>query len=60
MLETLITIAVLHWAVLILPGFNFLLIGQLAEEQPELAASLVGPRVRKGVSKVDINWWDRL
>ena len=30
MLETLITIAVLHWAVLILPGFNFLLIGQLA------------------------------
>lgn len=30
MLSSLITIAILHWAVLILPGFNFLLIGQLA------------------------------
>lgn len=30
MMPTLLTIAVLHWAVLILPGFNFLLIGQLA------------------------------
>lgn len=30
MMPTLVAIAVLHWAVLILPGFNFLLIGQLA------------------------------
>lgn len=30
MLSSLTTIAILHWAVLILPGFNFLLIGQLA------------------------------
>jgi threonine efflux protein len=30
MLTTLITIAVLHWAVLLIPGFNFVLIGQLA------------------------------
>ena len=30
MLPTLITIALLHWAILILPGFNFILVGQLA------------------------------
>ncbi|MBC7621631.1 MAG: LysE family transporter [Candidatus Saccharibacteria bacterium] len=30
MLSSLSTIAILHWALLILPGFNFLLIGQLA------------------------------
>jgi threonine efflux protein len=30
MLAALTTIALLHWAVLVLPGFNFLLIGQLA------------------------------
>ena len=30
MLSTLITIALLHWAILILPGFNFILVGQLA------------------------------
>lgn len=30
MLTTLITIAILHWAVLLVPGFNFVLIGQLA------------------------------
>lgn len=30
MLTPLIAIAVLHWAVLVIPGFNFLLIGQLA------------------------------
>jgi threonine/homoserine/homoserine lactone efflux protein len=30
MRTTLITIAVLHWAVLLIPGFNFVLIGQLA------------------------------
>lgn len=30
MLQTLLTIAVLHWAVLLIPGFNFVLIGQLA------------------------------
>lgn len=30
MLQSLVTIAVLHWAVLLVPGFNFVLIGQLA------------------------------
>lgn len=30
MLTPLITIALLHWAVLLIPGFNFLLVGQLA------------------------------
>jgi threonine efflux protein len=30
MLSSLISIAILHWAVLVLPGFNFLLIGQLS------------------------------
>lgn len=30
MLPSLITIAFLHWAVLLVPGFNFILIGQLA------------------------------
>ena len=30
MLQALITIALLHWAVLLIPGFNFVLIGQLA------------------------------
>jgi threonine efflux protein len=30
MLASLIAIAVLHWAVLVIPGFNFVLIGQLA------------------------------
>jgi threonine/homoserine/homoserine lactone efflux protein len=30
MLNALATIAVLHWAVLLVPGFNFVLIGQLA------------------------------
>lgn len=30
MFSALISIAVLHWAVLVIPGFNFVLIGQLA------------------------------
>ncbi len=30
MLSSLITIAILHWAVLLIPGFNFVLLGQLA------------------------------
>jgi threonine efflux protein len=30
MTQALLTIAILHWAVLLVPGFNFLLIGQLA------------------------------
>lgn len=30
MYTALVTIALLHWAVLLLPGFNFVLIGQLA------------------------------
>ncbi len=30
MLPSLVTIALLHWAVLLVPGFNFVLIGQLA------------------------------
>jgi threonine efflux protein len=38
MMATLITIAVLHWAVLLVPGFNFLLIGQLAAGDRRAAA----------------------
>ncbi len=34
----LITIALLHWAVLLLPGFNFVLIGQLAASGQRRAA----------------------
>lgn len=30
MLSSLITIALLHWAILLVPGFNFILIGRLA------------------------------
>ena len=30
MLSALLTVALLHWAVLLIPGFNFVLIGQLA------------------------------
>ena len=30
MISSLLTIALLHWAVLLVPGFNFILIGQLA------------------------------
>jgi threonine efflux protein len=30
MLSSLLAIAVVHWAVLVIPGFNFVLIGQLA------------------------------
>jgi threonine efflux protein len=30
MLASLLAIALLHWAVLVIPGFNFILIGQLA------------------------------
>lgn len=30
MLTSLVTIALLHWAVLLIPGFNFILIGRLA------------------------------
>ena len=38
MMNTLVTIAVLHWAVLLVPGFNFLLIGQLAAGDRRAAA----------------------
>lgn len=41
MLPSLITIALLHWAVLLVPGFNFVLLGQLAAGQgraPALSA----------------------
>ncbi len=30
MLQPLLAIALLHWAILLIPGFNFVLIGQLA------------------------------
>ncbi|MDH5206104.1 MAG: LysE family transporter, partial [Hylemonella sp.] len=44
MLESLITIALLHWAVLMVPGFNFVLIGRLAAggSRPEALAAVVG------------------
>jgi threonine efflux protein len=38
MISSLISIALLHWAVLVLPGFNFLLIGQLAAAGKRTAA----------------------
>ncbi len=38
MLTSLLAIAVLHWAVLIIPGFNFVLIGQLAAGGNRVAA----------------------
>lgn len=38
MLQSLITIALLHWAVLLVPGFNFVLIGQLAAAGSRRAA----------------------
>ncbi len=38
MFTSLLTIAVLHWAVLIIPGFNFVLLGQLAAGGSRAAA----------------------
>lgn len=38
MLTSLFAIAVLHWAVLMIPGFNFVLIGQLAAGGSRIAA----------------------
>lgn len=38
MLASLLAIAVLHWAVLVIPGFNFVLIGQLAAGGSRAAA----------------------
>lgn len=38
MLASLLAIAVLHWAVLLIPGFNFVLIGQLAAGGSRAAA----------------------
>jgi threonine efflux protein len=38
MLSSLATIALLHWAVLLIPGFNFVLIGQLAASGSRRAA----------------------
>lgn len=38
MLTPLIAIAVLHWVVLVIPGFNFILIGQLAAGESRKAA----------------------
>lgn len=38
MTASLITIALLHWAVLLVPGFNFVLLGKLAAGQSRAAA----------------------
>lgn len=38
MLASLASIAILHWAVLVIPGFNFVLIGQLAAGGSRVAA----------------------
>ena len=38
MLASLASIAILHWAVLVIPGFNFVLIGQLAAGGSRAAA----------------------
>ncbi|MBN8488810.1 MAG: LysE family transporter, partial [Burkholderiales bacterium] len=44
MLNALATIAVLHWAVLLVPGFNFVLLGQLAAsgQRDRALAAVVG------------------
>ena len=44
MLATLAAIAVLHWVVLVIPGFNFVLIGQLAAGESRKAAMSAGVR----------------
>ncbi len=52
MLSSLISIAILHWAVLVLPGFNFLLIGQLAAAgKPATAMSAVA-----GMASATLMW----
>ncbi len=38
MFSSLLTIAILHWSVLLIPGFNFLLIGQLSASGKPLTA----------------------
>ena len=38
MLASLVTIALLHWAVLVVPGFNVVLLGQLAASQSRATA----------------------
>lgn len=38
MVSSLLAIAILHWSVLLIPGFNFLLIGQLAAAGKQTAA----------------------
>ena len=38
MLASLLAIAVLHWAILVIPGFNFILVGQLAAGDSRKAA----------------------
>jgi len=38
MLASLLAIAVLHWAILLIPGFNFILVGQLAAGESRKAA----------------------
>lgn len=38
MLASLLAIAVLHWAILVIPGFNFILVGQLAAGESRTAA----------------------
>ena len=41
MTASLVTIALLHWAVLLVPGFNFVLLGKLAAGQSRAAAMAV-------------------
>ena len=52
MLHTLLTIALLHWVVLVTPGANFVLVGQLAasgQRGPACAAAL-------GITTVTLSW----
>ena len=44
MLTSLLAIAALHWAILVIPGFNFILVGQLAAGESRAAAMSAAAR----------------
>lgn len=52
MLNTLLTIAVLHWLVLVIPGANFLLVGQLAASGKRSTACAAA----FGITTVTLTW----
>lgn len=52
MLSTLLTIAFLHWLVLLIPGANFLLVGQLAASGKRSTACVAA----FGITTVTLTW----